>query len=207
MFTGIITAVGRIAAVEKRDQDNCLTVEAGNLDLSDVSAGDSISVNGVCLTATSIGTESFYADVSRETLACTTFENLSAGDRVNLEKAMRLSDRLDGHLVSGHADGVGRIKDIHEDARSVRYVIEAPGELTRYICKKGSISVDGVSLTVNEVDGCRFHVNIIPHTTNQTIFPEYGFETRVNLEVDIIARYLDRLCSTAAGTQARSGTL
>lgn len=196
MFTGIITAVGRITAVEEQDEDKRLSVDAGKLDLSDVSAGDSISINGVCLTATSIQGDIFYADLSRETLACTTFGNISAGDRVNLEKAMRLSDRLGGHLVSGHTDGVGRITEMHEDARSTRYAIEAPVELSRYICRKGSICVDGVSLTVNEVRDSCFNVNIIPHTLDETIFPDYRTGTRVNLEVDIIARYLERLYST-----------
>lgn len=195
MFTGIITAVGRITVVEEQGEDIRLSVEAGKLDLSDVSAGDSISVNGVCLTATSLQEKVFSADLSRETLACTTFGDIGVGDRVNLEKAMRLSDRLGGHLVSGHTDGVGRIVEMHEDARSTRYVIEAPVELARYICRKGSICIDGVSLTVNEVHDSSFNVNIIPHTMDETIFPDYRTETRVNLEVDIIARYLERLYS------------
>lgn len=198
MFTGIITAIGRIASIDRQGEDRRLTVEAGVLDMEDISAGDSISVNGVCLTVTSIQGDIFHADLSRETLACTTFGDAATGDRVNLEKAMQLSDRLGGHLVSGHTDGVGRIAEMHRDARSVRYAIDAPEELARYICKKGSICVDGVSLTVNEVRDSRFQVNIIPHTMAQTIFSDYGSGTRVNLEVDIIARYLERLYSGTA---------
>ncbi|MEX2523938.1 MAG: riboflavin synthase [Gammaproteobacteria bacterium] len=195
MFTGIITAIGRITAVEEQGEDRRLAVETGKPELDDISAGDSISVNGVCLTVTSIQGDIFHADLSRETLACTTFGNAAVGNRVNLEKAMQLSDRLGGHLVSGHTDGVGRIVEMQEDARSVRYIIEAPEELSRYICKKGSICVDGVSLTVNEVREHHFYVNIIPHTMDETIFPDYSSGTRVNLEVDIIARYLERLYS------------
>jgi len=170
-----------------------LRIDSGVLDMSDVTVGESISVNGVCLTATGIAGREFEADVSAETLSCTTLGGLVTGSRVNLEKAVRLGDRLGGHLVSGHCDGVGTVLELERDARSVRLTIQVPPELARYICRKGSICVDGVSLTVNEVTDSAFGVNLIPHTMDQTIFADYGAGTRVNLEVDIIARYLERL--------------
>ncbi len=168
-------------------------MNAGKLALDDVSAGDSICVSGVCLTVTSLEGDVFRVDVSAETLSCTTLGDLAAGDRVNLEKALRLDERLGGHMVSGHTDGVGTIVELYEDERSMVYRISPPPELNRYICKKGSICVDGVSLTVNDVDDSRFSVNIIPHTMAETVFADYRPGSRVNLEVDIIARYLERL--------------
>ena len=193
MFTGIVTATGTVAGLTEQDGDMRLRIDSGVLDMSDVSLGDSISVNGVCLTATVIAGQEFEADVSAETLSCTNLGGLVMGSRVNLEKAMRLGDRLSGHLVSGHCDGVGTVMELERDASSVRFTIDVPPELVRYICRKGSICVDGVSLTVNEVMDRAFRVNLIPHTMNETIFADYAEGTRVNLEVDIIARYLERL--------------
>jgi riboflavin synthase len=193
MFTGIIEAIGRIEALEDRGGDQRLRIDAGGLDLSQVSIGDSIAVNGVCLTAVELTTRGFAADVSRETLSLTTLGRLSSGARVNLEQALRLSTPLGGHLVSGHVDGVGTLLELREDARSWRLQIHAPGELARYIAQKGSICVDGTSLTVNKVQGAVFELNIVPHTLSATIIGEYRVGTRVNLEVDLIARYLERL--------------
>jgi riboflavin synthase len=155
--------------------------------------GDSIAVNGVCLTAVELPGDGFSADVSNETLALTTLGNLKVGSRVNLEKALTLSDRLGGHLVSGHVDGIGTVLERSPDARSERFVIEAPDVLARYIAQKGSVCVDGTSLTVNKVDGARFELNIVPHTLQETIIGDYVPGSEVNLEVDLIARYLERL--------------
>ena len=193
MFTGIVAATGSISAIEERGADKRFTINTGKLDLSDVNIGDSISVNGTCLTATELVKNGFSTDLSTETLAVTTFGAATLGTRVNLEKALMLSDRLGGHIVSGHVDGIGVITDFYEDARSIRYEISMPAELNRYLCKKGSICIDGVSLTVNDVVAKSFFVNIIPHTMDESIFPTYEKETKVNLEVDLIARYLEGL--------------
>ncbi len=193
MFTGIVAATGSISTIEERGADKRFTINTGKLDLSDVNIGDSISVNGTCLTATELVENGFRTDLSTETLAVTTFGAATLGTRVNLEKALLLSDRLGGHIVSGHVDGIGVITDFYEDARSIRYEISMPAELNRYLCKKGSICIDGVSLTVNDVVANSFFVNIIPHTMDETIFSTYEKETKVNLEVDMIARYLEGL--------------
>jgi riboflavin synthase len=193
MFTGIIQAVGKIAASELRDGDTRLIVDTGELGLDDVAVGDSICVAGVCLTATDIDGARFGADVSAETLACTTLGALVAGDRVNLEKSLRLGDRLGGHVVSGHVDGVGDVVAVEDDARSQRWHIRVPHALARYIAAKGSVCVDGVSLTVNAVDGNRFSVNLIPHTIEATTFHDKAADAAVNIEVDLIARYVERL--------------
>jgi riboflavin synthase len=193
MFTGIIQAIGEIERLEPRGGDVRLAVRAGRLGLDDVSVGDSIAVNGVCLTATAVERDRFLADCSRETLSRTTLGDLRPGSRVNLETALTLSTPLGGHLVSGHVDGVGTVLEVREDARSWRLQIHAPGELARYIAQKGSICVDGISLTVNEIKGSVFDLNIVPHTLQETIIAGYGAGTRVNLEVDLIARYLERL--------------
>ncbi|WP_457664740.1 riboflavin synthase [Thiolapillus sp.] len=193
MFTGIIQAVGRIASMEDRGGDIRLGVETGKLDLSDVALGDSIAVNGVCLTAVELPGNGFVADVSGETLSLTSLGGLKIGSPVNLEKALTLATRLGGHLVSGHVDGLGTVVSRDEDARSVRFIIEAPKELARYIAHKGSITVDGTSLTVNGVDGARFELNIVPHTLQETIMDTYQAGSKVNLEVDLVARYLERL--------------
>ena len=193
MFSGIIEVVGTIRQIETINTDKRFTIETGKLDLSDLAAGDSICVNGVCLTAVEICKDGFVTDVSTETLSCTTFDILEISDQVNLEKALKLGDRLSGHIVSGHVDGVGKIKSFHADARSTQYQIDMPASLNRYLCRKGSICVDGVSLTVNDVDESSFTVNIIPHTLDETIFSSYRQETEVNLEIDMIARYLEGL--------------
>ena len=193
MFTGIIQCTGQLARSEARGGDLRLTITAPAMDFSDIAPGDSIAVSGVCLTAVTLGEHEFSADVSNETLSLTTLGALRSGDAVNLEKALRLSDRLGGHLVSGHVDGVGRIVAIEPDARSQRWLIEAPHELARYIAAKGSICVDGVSLTVNTVEGARFSVNLIPHTVEVTTFAQRKPGDRVNLEADMMARYAERL--------------
>jgi len=193
MFTGIIQSLGEIRSLESRGGDVRLNVATGKLDFEAAVVGDSIAVNGVCLTAVVLESASFAADVSRETLSLTTFGDLGIGSAVNLEKALTLATPLGGHLVSGHVDGVGRVLDIHADARSVRFRVETPPELARYIAHKGSICVDGVSLTVNTISGCIFDLNIVPHTLEETTMSSYRPGTRVNLEVDLIARYLERL--------------
>jgi riboflavin synthase len=193
MFTGIIQTVGRIARLEPRGGDVRLHVDTIDLDLSDVQLGDSIAVSGVCLTAIALGERGFAADVSNETLSLTTLGQLKAGDPVNLEKALRLADRLGGHLVSGHVDGVGKVVSIAPDARSQRWTFEVPANLARYIAAKGSICIDGTSLTVNEVAGTRFGVNLIPHTVEHTAFHARHAGDAVNIEVDVIARYVERL--------------
>jgi riboflavin synthase len=193
MFTGIIEAVGQVAELRRRGGDVRLQVRTGKLDLGDVAQGDSIAVNGVCLTAVELPGDGFVSDVSRETLSLTSLGQLEPGSRVNLEKALTLATRLGGHLVSGHVDGLGCVIERHDDARSVRFTIEAPPDLARYIAHKGSITVDGVSLTVNAVNGRRFELNIVPHTLQETIMGGYTAGRRVNLEVDLVARYLERL--------------
>lgn len=193
MFSGIIAAVGKVISVESIKGDLRVVIATGDLGLADVSIGDSISVNGVCLTAIELSGDTFTADISVETLNCTTFKSLTAGTKVNLEKALQANARLHGHIVTGHVDGVGSIVAIEPDARSIRYVVQVPESLQRYVCKKGSICIDGVSLTVNDVNGQEADVNLIPHTLEQTILGDYRTGTRVNIEVDIIARYLERL--------------
>ena len=193
MFTGIITAIGTVRDISAKAADKTFRIDTGKLDLRKVIAGDSICVSGVCLTAVELYGEGFITDVSNETLSCTTFDDFEPGSRVNLEKALRVNDRLSGHLVSGHVDGVGEVTDIQADARSTRYEIEVPRDLRKYVCRKGSICVDGVSLTVNTITDSGFSVNIIPHTAEETIFADYRIGARVNLEVDLIARYLEGL--------------
>lgn len=193
MFTGIIQAIGEVERLEPRGGDLRLYLHTGKLDLAGVQVGDSIAVNGVCLTAVDLPGSGFAADVSRETLSLTSLGGLKAGSRVNLETALTLATPLGGHLVSGHVDGLGEVLERADDARSVRFRIQAPAELARYIAHKGSICVDGTSLTVNAVDGRVFELNIVPHTLQETIMDEYRSGTRVNLEVDLIARYLERL--------------
>ena len=193
MFTGIIQSVGRIARLESRGGDLRLHVDTANLDLADVQLGDSIAVSGVCLTAVTLEAHGFSADVSNETLSLTTLGELKAGDPVNLEKALRLADRLGGHLVSGHVDGLGKVVSIAPDGRSQRWTFEVPANLARYIAAKGSVCIDGTSLTVNEVAGHRFGVNLIPHTVEHTAFHAKRAGDVVNIEVDVIARYVERL--------------
>lgn len=202
MFTGIIQAVGKIAALETKGGDARVRVDTGDLDLADVKLGDSIAVGGVCLTAVALSPAGFAADVSGETLVRTTLGALHTGDAVNLEKALLPTTRLGGHLVSGHVDGVGKVHDRQQDARSVRFRIAAPRELAKYIAAKGSICVDGVSLTVNAVHGAEFEVNLVPHTLAATTLGELAPGRAVNLEVDLLARYLERLLQ---GEQATDG--
>ncbi|TBU98091.1 riboflavin synthase [Stutzerimonas kirkiae] len=208
MFTGIIEAVGTIAALVPRGGDVRVHVETGKLDLGDVKLGDSIAVNGVCLTAVELPGNGFWADVSRETLARSAFVDLRSGSRVNLEKALTPTTRLGGHLVSGHVDGVGEVVSREDNARAVQFVIRAPRELARYIALKGSITVDGTSLTVNAVDGAEFSLTIVPHTLAETVMAEYRPGRRVNLEVDLLARYIERLLlgdkAAESGTQGIS---
>ena len=193
MFTGLIQAVGRIAQIEKGEQDIRLRIETGKLPLAEVALGDSIATSGVCLTVTELPGDGYWADVSPETLSLTSLGTKSIGDPVNLEKSLTLSTPLGGHLVSGHVDGVGQIEEIIEDARFWRVKVAAPENLARYIAMKGSICVDGTSLTVNQVDGVSFELTIIPQTWEETVFSEYEVGSPVNLEVDVIARYLERL--------------
>ena len=193
MFTGIVQGVGTIARLERRDGDARLWIDAAGMDLADVATGDSICVAGVCLTVVERTRSGIAADVSNETLSCTTLGGLEAGDGVNLEKSLRLADRLGGHLVSGHVDGVGRVIGVADDARSQRWRFEAPAALARYLAAKGSVCIDGVSLTVNDVDDNRFGVNLIPHTLGVTTFRDRRAGDSVNIEVDLIARYVERL--------------
>ncbi len=193
MFTGIIEAVGKVAAKQPKGLDIRLYITTGKLDLRDVKLGDSIAVSGVCLTATDLPGDGFWADVSRETLDRTVLGGLAPGATVNLERALTPTTRLGGHLVSGHVDGIGVVTEFRQEGRSWRLQIQAPDKLARYIAEKGSICVDGVSLTVNGVDGALFDLNIVPHTLQETTLAEHQPGRRVNLEVDIIARYLERL--------------
>lgn len=208
MFTGIIEAVGLIQSMQPRSGDVRVYVKTGKLDLADVKLGDSIAVNGVCLTAVELPGDGFWADVSQETMRRTAFTRLKTGSQVNLEKALTASTRLGGHMVSGHVDGVGHVVSRSEEARSVRFRIEAPAALAKYIAEKGSITVDGTSLTVNAVDGAVFDLNIVPHTIQETVMGEYQPGHPVNLEVDVIARYLERLLlGDKAAEPGSSGTI
>lgn len=193
MFTGIIEAVGTLVAMESKGQDVSVRVRTGKLDLDDVKLGDSIATNGVCLTVVQLTGDGYVADVSGETIARTGFADYQAGRKLNLEKALMPTSRLGGHLVSGHVDGVGKIVAIKPLGRAMEYWVEAPRELARYIAEKGSITVDGISLTVNSVEGARFRLTIVPHTSGETTVEEWKVGSRVNLEVDVIARYLERL--------------
>lgn len=193
MFTGIIQTVGTIKTREMRGGDARLTMNTGALDMSEVNLGDSIAVNGVCLTVIKMTGDSFTADVSSESLSRTTLGDLKEGSQVNLEMALTPTTHLGGHLVSGHVDGVGEIIERWSDARSERFLVRAPGNLAKYIAEKGSICVDGISLTVNGVNGNEFDLNIVPHTLDVTTMGDFKAGQRVNLEVDIIARYLERL--------------
>jgi len=193
MFTGIIQSIGHLQSIEKNQTDCRLRIQVGALDMSTVVLGDSIAVNGVCLTAIQFDDNGFSADVSNETLSKTTLGNLKVQEKVNLEKALTLSTPLGGHLVSGHVDGVGTIVKRYSDGKSERFEIEAPAELAKYIAQKGSICVDGISLTVNAVSGAVFELNIVPHTLEKTTMGRYQAGERVNLEVDLLARYMERL--------------
>jgi riboflavin synthase len=210
MFTGIIESIGSIRAITPKGGDVRVYVATGKLDLSDVKLGDSIAVNGVCLTAVELPGDGFWADVSRETLDVTAFIDLKTGSPVNLEKALTPTTRLGGHLVSGHVDGVGEIVSREENARAIQFKVRAPRELAKYISHKGSITVDGTSLTVNAVDGAEFELTIVPHTLAETIMADYRPGRKVNLEVDLLARYLERLLmgdKAADSSKGQAGTL
>jgi riboflavin synthase len=193
MFTGIIQALGKVQELSRHGTEARLRIATGKLDLGAVSVGDSIAVSGVCLTAVALHKEGFSADVSAETLGCTTLAAMQVGDRVNLEKALTLATPLGGHLVSGHVDGVAEVKMRAQAGQSVRYVVEVPRSLAKYIAAKGSVCVDGVSLTVNSVQGRAFEVNIVPHTLQETTLGALAVGDRVNVEVDLMARYAERL--------------
>lgn len=193
MFTGLIEGVGILAAREPRGGDARLRVRAGTLALDGIALGESIAVNGACMTVVEFDADAFAFDMSNESLALTTLGRLPIGARVNLERAMRASDRLGGHLVSGHVDGVGTVLDIRPDARAQRWRFSAPPALMRYIARKGSICVDGVSLTVNAVEGDAFEVALVPHTLAHTAFSTTKTGDAVNLEIDLVARYVERL--------------
>jgi riboflavin synthase len=202
MFTGIIEAVGKVVAKESHGIDMRLRIATGKLDLNGVKPGDSVAVSGVCLTAVKLTSDGFWADVSQETLVCTVLGELLPGAAVNLERALTPTTRMGGHLVSGHVDGIGRVTDYRPEGRSWRLQIQAPSALARYIAAKGSICIDGVSLTVNHVTGMLFGLNIVPHTQQETTISGYQVGCRVNLEVDLIARYLERLLMGGQAAQA-----
>jgi riboflavin synthase len=195
MFTGIIQSVGKVTRLDRRGSDLRIVVDIGKLPGDQIGIGDSIAVNGVCLTAVQIAGNTFTADVSNETISCTTFDEIGVGVPVNLELSLTPSTRMGGHIVSGHVDGVGEVLGKSEDGRSVRFRISLPRELARYVAGKGSIAVDGISLTVNQADADFFEVNIVPHTLAETTLGTAEVGQRVNLEVDLLARYLERLLS------------
>ncbi|MBD7955590.1 riboflavin synthase [Stenotrophomonas sp. Sa5BUN4] len=198
MFTGIIEGLGHLAARETLGGDVRFTFHVGSLPFDNVQLGESIAINGVCLTVIAFDAQTFQADASTETLGLTTLGKLAEGAVINLERAMRPTDRLGGHLVSGHVDGLGQVLSIHDDARAQRWRFAAPAALRRYIAKKGSICVDGVSLTVNEVDEEGFDVALIPHTVSHTAFSNTAVGSAVNLEIDLVARYVERLLGEGA---------
>ena len=197
MFTGIVSAIGTIVRAEPRETGLRLTIDAGPLDLQDVGIGDSIAINGVCLTVVAITGRVFEVDVSQETIGCTV--GLGMQGSVNLEKSLRLADRLGGHLVAGHVDGVGEVIAFEPVGENRRLVVRAPRELTKYIARKGSVTVQGVSLTVNRVDDAQFEINLIPHTLAATTLQDLAPGARVNLEVDLIARYVERMLEPSSG--------
>lgn len=200
MFTGIIQTLGRVASLQSRGGDVRLSVESTGLPFASYDIGESIAVNGVCLTAVALRPDGFDTDVSLETLDVTNLGKLGVGDRVNLEPSIAMGQRLGGHLVSGHVDCVGKITACDSDARSIRIAVEIPRDYVRYIARKGSVAVDGVSLTVNAVAGTSFEVNVIPHTATVTTIGEYARGTEVNVEVDLVARYIERLLANDEGT-------
>ena len=204
MFTGIIEAVGTLRKLERKGDDIRLTVASGKLDLTDVRLGDSIATNGVCLTVVQQLADGYVADVSAETVSLTGFVNYKVGTKVNLEKAVTPTTRLGGHMVSGHVDGIATVEQRLVRGQAIEFWLAAPAELGRYIAHKGSITIDGVSLTVNEVDGSRFRLTIVPHTAGETTLIDLQAGDKVNIEVDLIARYLERLMSFD-GKDSKSG--
>lgn len=206
MFTGIVEAIGQIAQLEQIQSEWRLRIDTGGLDMSDVKTGDSIAVSGCCLTVVEFGADFFVADVSNESMRCTNLGLLKEGSRVNLEKAMQAGSRFGGHIVSGHVDGVGELTSSEPEGKSIRLRFTVPEPLCKYIAAKGSVCIDGTSLTVNEVDGCSFSVNVIPHTQTETVIGGYQVGCKVNLEVDLIARYLERLMQGASASEQSSIT-
>jgi riboflavin synthase len=198
MFTGLVQSMGSIVSIESRGGDSRIVIKAPGLRLGEISLGDSIAVNGACLTAVDIDEQGFAADVSQETLSLTTLGALTPGAPVNLEPSLTLASPLGGHLVSGHVDATGSLASIQPDARSTRMDFEVPGELMRYMARKGSVSIDGTSLTINDISDVTISVNIVPHTLEKTIMGTYKKGAHVNLEVDLIARYLERLLADQA---------
>ncbi|OIN13758.1 riboflavin synthase [Oceanisphaera psychrotolerans] len=207
MFTGIVEATGILADIRRQGNESVIRIHCPRLDLSDVKLGDSIATNGVCLTVTELGTDYYCADVSGETIDRTGFAGYRTGQAVNLEKALLATSRLGGHIVSGHVDGVGRITRRSVLGSSIELWVEAPAGLARYIAEKGSITVDGISLTVNDVDGAAFKLTLVPHTLKETTLDNWRPGRQVNLEVDIIARYLERLLTAASEPQQGGLTL
>ncbi|RIZ70846.1 MAG: riboflavin synthase [Methylococcales bacterium] len=205
MFTGIILSIGQIAAIERRAGDCRIKINTGKLSMADVALGDSIAVNGVCLTAVELGADYFVADVSNETLTKTLINTLTVGAPVNLELALTPTTRMGGHIVSGHVDGVGEVLEKKADGRSFCFKIKAPNQLAKYIAQKGSICINGISLTVNEVSGATFSVNIVPHTLAETTLGTATTGTFVNLEVDMLARYMERLMQGEAAAIDQGG--
>lgn len=210
MFTGIIEAVGSISSIKHHAKDMTISVDCGKLDLSDVKLGDSIAHNGVCLTVTQLHDNGYDVDISNETIQRSGFAAIKTGFPINLEKAMQVSSRFGGHIVSGHVDGVGEVTSITQLGSAVEYWIKAPNDLAKYIAEKGSITIDGISLTTNAIDGASFKLTIIPHTISQTTMQNYQVGTLVNLEVDVVARYLERLLlgdKAAEGTPEKESTM
>lgn len=205
MFTGIILAIGKITAMQAKGGDCRLTIDTGKLAMTDCALGDSIAVNGVCLTAVELGPCWFSADVSNETLSRTTLTKAHVGTPVNLELAMTPSSRLGGHIVSGHVDGIGKVVEKQADGRSIRFKFKVPDGLAKYIAEKGSICINGISLTVNQVDGAYFAVNIVPHTLQETTLGQTQVGDDVNLEVDLLARYLERLMKGETAAHGEGG--
>ena len=205
MFTGIILALGKIAAIERRAGDCRLKIDTGKLSLADVALGDSVAVNGVCLTAVELGSHYFCADVSNETLSRTLLNTATVGTPVNLELALTPSTRMGGHIVSGHVDGIGKVIEKKADGRSYRFTFKAPDNLAKYIAEKGSICINGISLTVNEVKGAEFSVNIVPYTLQETTLRDAKVGTSVNLEVDLLSRYMERLMQGDAAAYDQGG--
>lgn len=204
MFTGIIEAVGTLKAITPKGEDISVHVEVGKLDMSDVKLGDSIATNGVCLTVTDFSANSYQADLSVETLKKTGFAHYSVGDKVNLEKAMLPTTRFGGHIVSGHVDGVGEIVDRQQVGRAVEFWVQMPSELSKYVAEKGSITVDGISLTVNDIRKDAFKLTIVPHTSEETTIDHFQVGRRVNLEVDVLARYMERLLQAQTSSEPES---
>ena len=205
MFTGIVLAIGSITAIKQQQGDFQFKINTGKLSMDGVSLGDSIAVNGVCLTAVELGSGYFCADVSNETICRTILKSARLGDAVNLELALTPSTRLGGHIVSGHVDGLGTVLSKEQDGRSFRFKVKAPDNLAKYIAEKGSICINGISLTVNYVEGAHFTVNIVPHTLQETTLGGMVAGTEVNLEVDLLARYMERLMQGDAAAQSVGG--